>query len=126
MKGLMTITRGCSTGAILFASLCALSFAQEIKRPPLRVPETADTVAKFVPRGWRLEDESLKEADLNSDGRPDAAFVISNGGGANDSTVVKHVLVLALRSADGKLHRSIVNDAAVLDGDEGGVFGDPF
>ena len=126
MKGLMTITRGFPTGAILFASLCALSFAQEIKRPPLQVPETADTAAKFVPRGWRLEDESLKEADLNGDGRPDAAFVISNGGGANDSNVVKHVLVLALRGADGKLHRSIVNDGAVLDGDEGGVFGDPF
>jgi len=104
----------------------SLTFAQETKRPPLKVPETADTAAKFVPRGWRLDDETLKEADLNGDGRPDAAFVISNGGGANDSIVVKHVLVLALRGSDGKLHRSIVNDAAVLDGDEGGVFGDPF
>ena len=100
--------------------------AQEVKRPPLRVPPVTDAVARFVPSGWRLETDKVREADLNGDGRPDAAFVISNGGTAEDSAVVKHVLVLALRGDDGKLHRSIVNDAAVLDGDEGGVFGDPF
>jgi hypothetical protein len=122
----MTITERFLAAAILLAAVCALTSAQEIKRPPREVPEAADTAAKFVPRGWRLEPETLKEADLNGDGRPDAAFVISNGGDANDSTVVKHVLVLALRGSDGKLHRSVVNDATVLDGDEGGVFGDPF
>lgn len=72
----------------------------------------------------------LIEEDLNGDGRPDALLVISNGGldatRATESYIVKHVLVLALRGDDGKLHRSIVNDAAVLDGDEGGAFGDPF
>jgi hypothetical protein len=104
----------------------SLTSAQETKRPPLTVPETADTATKFVPRGWRLEAETLKEVDLNGDGRLDAAFVISNGANLNDPNVTKHVLVLALRGGDGKLHRSIVNDAAVLDGDEGGVFGDPF
>jgi hypothetical protein len=122
----MTITRRFSTGVIFLAALCVPTFAQEIKRPPLAVPESADAAAKFVPRGWRLEPETLKEADLNADGRPDAAFVISNGANLNDPNVVKHVLVLALRGSDGKLHVSVVNDAAVLDGDEGGVFGDPF
>jgi hypothetical protein len=122
----MTKTRNVSAGVILLAAFCALTSAQEIKRPPLRVPEAADAAAKFVPRGWRLEPETLKEADLNGDGRLDAAFVVSNGGDANDSNVVKHVLVLALRGSDGKLHVSVVNDAVVLDGDEGGVFGDPF
>jgi hypothetical protein len=122
----MTITERFLAAAILLAAVCALTSAQEIKRPPLTIPEAADTAAKFVPRGWRLEPEALKEADLNGDGRPDAAFVISNGGDASDSNVVKHVLILALRGSDGKLHRSVVNDAAVLDGDEGGVFGDPF
>jgi hypothetical protein len=122
----MTIRKRFLAPVILAAALCSPTFAQEIKRPPLTIPEAADTPAKFVPRGWRLEPETLKEADLNGDGRLDAAFVISHGGDANDSSVVKHVLVLALRGADGKLHRAIVNDAAVLDGDEGGVFGDPF
>jgi len=121
----MTITRGLLAAAILVAALCAPMPAQETKRPPFHVPESADTPAKFVPRGWRLEDETLKEVDLNGDGKLDAAFVISNGG-ATDPNVVKHVLVLALRVSDSKLHVSVVNDAAVLDGDEGGVFGDPF
>jgi hypothetical protein len=126
MNYLKTIMSGCATAVVLLAAVCALTSAQEIKRPPLHVPEAAETAAKFVPSGWRLEAETLKEVDLNGDGRPDAAFVISNGGEANDPTVVKHVLVLALRGSDGRLHRSLVNDAAVLDGDEGGVFGDPF
>jgi hypothetical protein len=113
------------------AVIAVLSNGQEqvVKRPLLRVPEIADSPAGLVPSGWRLEPETLKEVDLNGDGKTDAAFVISNGGlnaDSNEPTVVKHVLVLALRGADGKLHRSVVNDGAVLDGDEGGVFGDPF
>jgi hypothetical protein len=81
-----------------------------------------------VPPGWRFEGVP-QEVDLNGDGRRDAAFVISNGGSgvsAAEPAIVKHVLVLALRGDDGKLHRSIVSDSAVLDGDEGGAFGDPF
>src|SRR6185436_7531450 len=103
--------------------------AQEIKRPPLNVPATADALTQLVPKGWRLEMERLREGDLNGDGRPDLAFVIVHGGGGSEADAdlpVKHVLVLALKGEDGKLHRSIVNDAAVLDGDEGGAFGDPF
>jgi hypothetical protein len=82
-----------------------------------------------VPPGWRAEEDMPKEIDLNGDGKPDVAFVISNGrfdATGTESTVVKHVLILALRGDDGKLHRSVVSDAAVLDSDEGGVFGDPF
>lgn len=122
----MTIISGFPAAAFLFTALCSMALGQDIKRPPLNVPEVANTAAQFVPVGWRLEPDTLKEADLNGDGRSDAAVVISNGGDGNDSAFVKHVLLLALRGRDGKLHRSIVNDAAVLDGDEGGVFGDPF
>lgn len=115
--------------ALLLAGALPASQAQdEVKRPPLRVPEVANTPAEFVPPGWRT-DAAPKEVDLNGDGKPDAAFVISHGGivvTGEGFVVVKHVLVLALRGPDGKLHRSIVNDAAVLDGDEGGAFGDPF
>jgi hypothetical protein len=110
---------------IIFCAVAVVSQDQEIKRPPLTIPEKAESAAGFVPKGWRLEASTLSQTDLNGDGSADAAFVISNGG-ADDSTVVKHVLVLALRGSDGKLHRSAVSDAAVLDGDEGGVFGDPF
>jgi hypothetical protein len=121
----------CLTGALFLTVLQSVGQAQEeIKRPPLRVPEVADTLLQLVPPGWRAEEGKTKEVDLNGDGKPDAAFVISNGRfdatGPAESTVVKHVLILALRGDDGKLHRSVVSDAAVLDGDEGGAFGDPF
>ena len=102
--------------ACLIVALCGTAPAQEPKRPPLRVPEVVDAPAEFAPAGWRTEKEVLKEADLNGDGKPDAALVISNGADAQgDPIVVKHVLVLALRGSDGKLHRSVVSDAAVLD-----------
>ena len=64
----MTITERIPAVAILLAALCALTSAQEIKRPPIQVPEAANAAAKLVPRGWRLENETLKEADLNGDG----------------------------------------------------------
>jgi hypothetical protein len=117
-------------GVLLLAGLAISGRAQEIKRPPLRVPEIADTALQLVPTGWRAEEGTLFETDLNGDGRNDAVMVISHGSfdatGPGETTIVKHVLVLALRGDDGKLHRSMVNDDAVLDADEGGVFGDPF
>lgn len=109
------------------AGLCSSAAAQETKRPPLLVPEAVTEAAKFAPPGWRVREGTLKEGDLNNDGRPDALLVISHGGeGDAEAVYAKNVLVLALRGSDGKLHRSIVNDDAVLDGDEGGAFGDPF
>lgn len=107
------------------ATFAAVQAQDEVKRPPLLVPEVAETALQFVPPGWRAETYGPNEVDLNGDGRLDAALVISHGGTAEEPVVVKHVLVLALRGPDGKLHRSIVNDAVVLDGDEGGAFGDP-
>lgn len=129
MKNRATVIRSL-VGVLLLAVASTVVKAQEvIKRPPLNVRAVADTALQFVPRGWRAEGVP-NEVDLNGDGRPDAALVISHGGiGAPDDAplvTVKHVLVLALREPDGKLHRSIVSDAAILDGDEGGAFGDPF
>jgi hypothetical protein len=126
---LVLILGRCLATTLLLAGLQSAGQAQEeVKRPPLRVPEVVDSVSQFVPPGWRFEGVP-QEVDLNGDGRPDVALVISNGGSgvsAAEPAIVKHALVLALRGDDGKLHRSIVSDSAVLDGDEGGAFGDPF
>lgn len=119
-----------SANLILLATLTVTTLAGQDSRPPWHVPAVASAPAGFVPKGWKIEEETLKEVDLNGDGRLDAAFVISSGkndvNAQGDVMFVKHVLVLALRGTDGKLSRSVVNDAAVLDGNEGGVFGDPF
>lgn len=124
------VVRSGLLGALLLADLAISGLAQEIKRPPLHVPEVADTALQLVPSGWRAETGTVFETDLNADGRNDAVMVVSHGSfdatGVGETTIVKHVLVLALRGDDGKLHRSMVNDDAVLDADEGGVFGDPF
>jgi hypothetical protein len=124
------IVRTCLAAVLILAGSPFSVGAQEVKRPPLRVPEIADTAVQLVPPGWRVDTGMLIEGDLNGDGRADAALVISNGAfdatGVGESSIVKHVLVLALRGDDGKLRRSVVNDAMVLDGDEGGAFGDPF
>jgi len=103
-RGTALILRGLAAGLLLAAFYSTGAAQDEIKRPPLRVPEAADTPLQLVPPGWRAEEELPKEADLNGDGRPDAALVISHGGigaAADDPlVVVKHVLVLALRGAD--------------------------
>lgn len=125
---LISVLRALAGTFALLMLQTAILAQEEIKRPPLLVPATADTPSQLIPSGWRAEG-APNEVDLNGDGRLDAAFVISHGGfGAPENeplVTVKHVLVLALRGDDGKLHRSIVSDAAVLDGDEGGAFGDP-
>jgi hypothetical protein len=114
--------------ALFCAAICA-SVTAQTGPTSIVVPAVANSAAEFVPVGWRLEVGTLQEVDLNADGKPDAAFVISIDTHDADTpavTFVKHVLVLALREIDGRLHRSMVSDAAVLDGNEGGVFGDPF
>lgn len=103
--------------------------AQDEKPKVPKLIEAASAIEGFVPKGWRLEKKI--ETDLNGDGRSDAVAVIITGEqGYNEktqsSTFVTRFLLLALRGDDGKLHRSVVSDDAVLDGDEGGVMGDPF
>jgi hypothetical protein len=124
------IPGSCLVASLLLAGSVYSAKAQNVKRPPLRVPEIADSALQLVPQGWRLEIGTLIEVDLNDDRTPDTAMVISHGGfeanTVGEPAILKHVLVLALRGVDGKLHRSVVNDAVVLDGDEGGAFGDPF
>ena len=111
-------------------ALLVTGLAQEPERvtiPPL--PETASAPAGFAPAGWRVE--ATAEGDLNGDNRPDAAIVIATGAQGYDERAgrplfIKRALVLALRATDSSLRRSAASDSAVLDGNEGGVMGDPF
>ena len=100
------------------------------RRAPLpAIPETASAPAGFAPSGWVVE--ATVEGDLNGDGRNDAAIVIKSGENRYDERTqrmrfARRALIVALREGNGSLHRSAVSDNAVLDGNEGGVMGDPF
>jgi hypothetical protein len=75
MKSRIILTLSALCGFVLLAVLQPAARAQdEITRPPLKVPEAADTALQFVPPGWRAEEGPPKEMDLNGDGRPDVAI----------------------------------------------------
>ncbi|MCB1209818.1 MAG: hypothetical protein KDK97_10845 [Verrucomicrobiales bacterium] len=96
------------------------AIAEKNATPPL-ISERGATAAAFVPKGW--EQEVLLEADWNGEKRKDVAIVIQR---KDERESIVRLLVLALRDQDGSLRRSAVSDEAVLNGDEGGVYGDPF
>ncbi|HEU0186250.1 MAG TPA: hypothetical protein VFS27_13095 [Blastocatellia bacterium] len=113
----------------LLTGLLILGFfnpgAQDPK-PEIIVPMSAKEPSGFAPKGWEIE--ALKEGDLNDDKIDDAAIVIrkkmekqEEGGRPS----YERFLVLAFRR-DGRLERSALSDAAVLDTEEGGWREDPF
>jgi hypothetical protein len=71
------------TTAALFAAITLIAIstvvaahaeAQDEEKPPdIKLPATAVSPDKFVPRGWRIEEETdgVLTGDLNADGRPD-------------------------------------------------------
>jgi hypothetical protein len=96
--------------------------------PNLGIPDTATIPQGFAPPGWEVE--VVQEGDLNGDNVNDAAIVLTKKDYKepdedDDDTYSKHILVVAFRN-NGKLQRTAVSDDAVLDGNEGGVYGDPF
>jgi hypothetical protein len=109
-------------------AVCAAIHAVDAESSAMpAIPLKAATAAALVPKGWALE--TTAQADLNQDGRKDLALVITKKGARADNPdfeVTRRLLVLALRQKDGTLERSAVSDSAVLNSDEGGVWGDPF
>lgn len=94
--------------------------------PLPRGPATGRTPAALVPAGWHLL--AAAEGDLNGDGHPDAAIVLSSPleDGADPGKWVARWLVLAVRDRAGVLHRNAISSAAVLCEGCGGIKGDPF
>lgn len=113
---------------LFFASL-VVAQDDDVEKPFPKVPKTADKPEDFAPQGWKAE--TIVRGDLNGDKRDDVALTLTNGENGFDeqtqkTTFITRVLVLAFQGADGKFNRSAVSAEAVLDGDEGGVMGDPF
>lgn len=106
----------------LTAVLCSAGAAQEGTFDVSKLPDAADRVEQFVPKGWKLE--ATIKGDLNGDGTADYAIKL-----VEDKPVVKdepgpdrnRVLVLAL-AVGGKLRRAAVADKLLQCTTCGGAF----
>ena len=110
--------------SLCLSSLVFAPQAQAFEAPEVAWPEVvehADTLAGFVPRGWRLEHES--RGRLDADGLDDALLVLRMddrdniidrarpGGDALDTN--PRMLVVALATADGAWRR-VMSDRALV------------
>ena len=84
----------------------------ETKAAASPVPQTAKTIAAFVPKHWILE--SSADGDLNKDNLADCALVVSDTEGCSDSKPAgQRKLVIALKETDGLFHKCAESDLAV-------------
>lgn len=96
--------------AVSISAVCGAE--QDVKTTSSVVPQTSKNLAGFVPKHWFLE--SSAEGDLNKDGLADCALVISDTEDCSESKPAnQRKLVIALREADGLLHKSVESDTAV-------------
>ncbi len=110
-----------TTESLLFlATFCALPYlAREADAvesmtktaaPP--IASTARSAAGFLPKGWYMEAHA--EGDLNKDGLKDSVLVMSDTDPAIAAkSVGERRLLIALRDADGLLHKSAESESAV-------------
>jgi hypothetical protein len=77
-----------------------------------RIPVAADSIAKFVPAGWKIEEQLV--GDLDGDSVPDYAVKLVEDKPAKDSDDVaterQRALLIVLQNAAGKLTRAAVAD----------------
>ena len=98
--------------------------AEEMKRYDVPVlPQQGKDINSFIPEQWKVL--QAIEGDLNKDGLPDIAAVIEGKPIIYEKDAPR-LLFIALRDADGVYSLSLQSDKAILRGDEGGVWGDPF
>jgi hypothetical protein len=88
-------------------------FAQEPNRiEKSRIPAEADSLQKFVPEGWKIEEQVT--GDLNGDSVPDYAVKLLEDKPAKDSDDVaterQRALLIVLQQQGGKLSRAAVAD----------------
>ncbi len=106
--------------ALLVSSLCA---AQEVSIDKSKIPVAADSPAKFVPSGWKIEEQVT--GDLNGDGVADYALKLVEDKPATDSegmaTERGRALVIALKTGE-TLSRAAIADKLLQCTHCGGAF----
>ncbi len=89
-----------------------------------RIPAVAGNVNKFVPPGWKIEEQVT--GDLNGDGVPDYVLKLVEDKPAKDkddiATERARALVIALARKDGQLTRAAVADKLLQCTHCGGAF----
>src|SRR5262245_50311118 len=99
--------------AVLFL-VPSLGLAQDDRRliDKNRIPAEAETIAAFVPRGWKIEEQVA--GDLNGDSAPDYLLKLVEDKPAKDeegvATERQRALVIVLQKQGGKLSRAAVAD----------------
>lgn len=109
-------------GASAAAAFC---FAQEQNRiDKSRIPAEADSIEKFVPARWKIEEQIT--GDLNGDSVPDYVAKLVEDKPAKDSDDVANVrqraLVIVLQQQGGKLSRAAMVDKLLQCTRCGGAF----
>lgn len=95
------------------------------------VPEqTKSDIQSLIPEGWHLLERNeggpdKAEGDLNKDGISDIAMVIEETGKSPEEASHR-ALLLAFGKGNDSYELSLLADKAILQSDEGGVWGDPF
>src|SRR5260370_16599233 len=107
--------RGVALGAcafVLAVSTWASAQDDRVLIDKSRIPTVAGDVNKFVPSGWKIEEQVT--GDLNGDSVPDYALKLVEDKPAKDkddvATERARALVIALAGEDGKLRRGGVAD----------------
>jgi len=110
--------------AVALMLLPPFCFAQEPNRiDKSRIPTEAESIEKFVPTGWKIEEQVT--GDLNGDSVPDFVVKLVEDKPAKDSDDVaierQRALVIVLQQ-DGKLSRAAVADKLLQCTRCGGAF----
>ena len=119
---LIYLTKWAVVALLLLPPFC---FGQEPSRiEKSRIPAEADRIQKFVPAGWKIEEQVT--GDLNGDSVPDYAVKLVEDKPAKDSddmaTERQRALVIVLQQQGGKLSRAAVADKLLQCTRCGGAF----
>jgi len=107
-----------------YASAVLSGKKPEIKHAVAVVPEFGLSLVQFTPKKWHIL--ARAGGDLNRDDSTDSAMVIQSGISRTPNDAPGRALIIVFKLADGRFQRTAVSMDAILKGDEGGAFGDPF
>ncbi len=102
--------RSAAALALLFLNISVPVAAWAHDAGTSETPARASKPEGFAPEAWQVD--SLATGDLNKDGLPDAALIVSFEGGPNG--VDQRRLIVALKKREGGYEKAVESDKAVV------------